>query len=385
MIQSVLTAAGFRVGLYTSPYIQRFNERIRIGEKNISDQELASVTKQIKESIDIMLEEGYQHPTEFEVVTAMALLYYKQQEVDFVILEVGLGGRLDATNVIETPLLCVITPIDYDHMAYLGNTLEAIAGEKAGIIKKGIPIVTGFQQEKAMWVLEEKASSIEAPLTHVVPKGLSIHQTSLKGQSFTVSLQGRNYEKMTVSLPGPHQVENCMLALVALQKIEELTHIAIGQEFLRKGLERIRWMGRLEVVHEKPMVLIDGAHNRQGARALSKSIDLLLKDTSITWLVGMLEDKEIQEVLDVLLPQVQRVVVTQPDYHRAIKAEALAEMIGEKHSHVWVEPAMKKAMDKALEITAHSEVVLCAGSLYMLGQIRSMFLGEETGDDGCVE
>ena len=383
MIQSVLTAAGFRVGLYTSPFIQRFNERIRIGESNIPDKELVKLTEQIKQCIDMMLEEGYQHPTEFEVVTAMALKYYQQQQVDFVILEVGLGGRLDATNVIEKPLLCVITPIDYDHMAYLGNTLEAIAGEKAGIIKNGIPVVTGFQQQKALQVLKEKAASLQASFVHVMPEHLTIHSTTLQGQTFTVLLRGRRYERLTVSLPGPHQAENCMLALVAIQKLEELGHVTIEENLLRKGLEKTKWMGRLEIVHEKPLVIIDGAHNIQGARSLSKSIALLLKDASITWVIGMLEDKEIGDVLDALLPQVQRVVVTQPDYHRAVKAEDLGKIVQEKHTHVWVEPVISEAIDRALEITPESGAVLCAGSLYMLGQIRSIFLGEEAGDDLC--
>ncbi|RQD67941.1 MAG: bifunctional folylpolyglutamate synthase/dihydrofolate synthase [Tindallia sp. MSAO_Bac2] len=381
MIQSVLTAAGFRVGLYTSPYIQRFNERIRIDENNIKDDELAYITDQVKQCIEKMLDEGYSHPTEFEVVTAIAMLYYHQQDVDFVILEVGLGGRLDATNAIDKPLLSIITPVDYDHMAYLGDTLTAIASEKAGIIKEAVPVVTGFQHQVALKVLQDKASSLNAPFYQVVPEAFQMHDTNLHGQTFSVTLRGKKYDHISVSLPGPHQAENCMLALTSLQILEEAGYLQVSPEALEEGLSNVRWMGRLEIVHDSPLVIIDGAHNVQGAKSLSRSLDLLLQNVSVTWLIGMLEDKEIDEVLNTLVPHMDRIVVTQPEYHRAMKAESLGERLYNRHPNVWVEPSMKNAIHKALEVTPASGAVLCAGSLYMLGQIRSYFMHDNDGDD----
>lgn len=376
MIQSVLIEAGYKVGLYTSPYIERFNERIRINTTNIEDQELASMTEQVKRAVERMLKEGFQHPTEFEIVTAIALLYYQEQKVDFVILEVGLGGRLDATNVISDPLLTIITPIDYDHMTYLGNTLEAIAGEKAGIIKKGRPVITGFQHEEALEIIKKKALLLETPFYHVVPEQLEIHESHLKSQTFSVTLFQQSYHKITIALPGLHQVENSMLALTAIKVLEKEGHLKIGDQELRKGLENVRWIGRLEVIHEHPIVLIDGAHNLQGAKALSKSIEMLLKKRSITWVVGMLEDKDVDNVLNLLLPKVDQVIVTEPDCHRAMRGEILAEKIRQNHSKVSVEPNIEKAVTKALETTDKSDVILCAGSLYMLGAIRSLFQTE---------
>jgi dihydrofolate synthase / folylpolyglutamate synthase len=378
MLQSVLSEAGYKTGLYTSPYIQRFNERIRINETMIPDDDLAAMTMKIKAAVDEMLAEGHAHPTEFEVVTAIGFLYFKQQQTDIVVLEVGLGGRGDSTNVIDEPLAAVITPVDYDHMEFLGDTLTAIAGEKAGIIKKGRPVIVGRQQPEAMKTIRSKASELNAPLYLTQPDTITVHESRLQGQIFSAVLNGVVYDHLKVALPGLHQVDNCLIALQVLQVLQQESSLIIPAEAVRKGLETVRWMGRLEILQKDPLFIIDGAHNLAGAKSLASSIEQLLPDHPVTLLTGMMADKDIRGILRILLPKVKQVVVTRPDNPRALEAAELGRIINDEFTDmvqaVYVVPDPIKAVDKALAVTALEGVVVCAGSLYMLGQVRSRVL-----------
>lgn len=378
MLQSVLTAAGYKTGLYTSPYIQLFNERIRIGEDMISDDDLAEMTAEVKAAVEVMLAEGLTHPTEFEVVTAIGFLYFAREKVDILVLEVGLGGRGDSTNVIDHPLVSVITPVDYDHMEYLGNTLAAIAGEKAGIIKPCCPLVVGLQEEEALEVILKKAEELKVPLVRGIAEELEVHESSLHGQVFSAVLGGRHYERINVSLPGLHQVDNCLVTLRVLQVLEENKHVSISEEALRKGLATVRWMGRLEIVQQDPLFILDGAHNLAGARTLAKSIHMLLPEQSVTLLTGMMADKDARGFLRIILPYVHRVVVTKPDNPRAMDPDELGRLIeetfGRHMERVVVEPNIEKAVEAALALTPVQGAVICAGSLYMLGSVRHWVL-----------
>ena len=378
MLQSVLTAAGYQTGLYTSPYIQRFNERIRINETVIPDEDLAALTAEVSRAVETMLAEGHSHPTEFEIVTAIGFLYFAREQVDVLVLEVGLGGSGDSTNVVDNPLAAVITPVDYDHMEYLGDTLAAIAGEKAGIIKATRPVVVGRQMPEAMDVIKAKAKVMKAPCYFAVPQKLEIHESRLQGQVFSAVLNGVHYHQVKVALPGLHQVDNCLVALQVLQVLQAEGSLHVPQDAMRSGLEKVRWMGRLEILQQNPLFIIDGAHNLAGARSLAGSIQLLLPEQKITFLTGMLADKDIRGILKVLLPTVHQVVVTCPDNPRAMKAETLGRIIQEEfHADVeavYVEPQPEKAAEKALAITPVEGAVICAGSLYMLGQVRQWVL-----------
>lgn len=378
MLQSVLTTAGYKTGLYTSPYIQRFNERIRIGEEMIPDEDLAELTAEVKVAVDAMLSEGLTHPTEFEVVTAIGFLYFERVQVDILVLEVGLGGRGDSTNVIDQPLTAVITPVDYDHMEYLGNTLAAIAGEKAGIIKTHCPVVVGQQELEALEVIEEQAKALKAPLVRGIAEELEVHESSLHGQVFSAVLGGRRYDRINVSLPGLHQVDNCIIALMVLQVLEEKQLLSIPEEALRKGLATVHWMGRLEILQQDPLFILDGAHNLAGARTLAKSIHMLLPEQSVTFLTGMMADKDVRGFLRIILPYVHRVVVTKPDNPRAMDPEKLGGLIvetfGQQLEKVVVEPNIEKAVEEALALTPEQGAVICAGSLYMLGSVRQWIL-----------
>ncbi len=378
MLQSVLSAAGYKTGLYTSPYIQRFNERIRINETMIPDDDLAVMTMKVKTAVDEMLAEGHTHPTEFEVVTAIGLLYFNQQKTDIVVLEVGLGGRGDSTNVIDEPLAAVITPVDYDHMEFLGNTLTAIAGEKAGIIKKGRPVIVGPQQPEALEVIRSKAAELNAPLYLTQPDTITVHESRLQGQIFSAVLNGVEYDRLKVALPGLHQVENCLIALQVMQLLQQEKVLIVPVESLRKGLETVRWMGRLEILQKDPLFIIDGAHNLAGAKSLAGSIEQLLPDHPVTLLTGMMADKDIRGILRILLPKVKQIVVTRPDHPRALEAEELGKIINDEFTDqvqaVFIVPDPIEAVDKAIAVTSMEGVVVCAGSLYMLGQVRSRVL-----------
>ncbi|SMP41258.1 bifunctional folylpolyglutamate synthase/dihydrofolate synthase [Anoxynatronum buryatiense] len=378
MLQSVLTAAGYKTGLYTSPYIQRFNERIRIDETMIPDEDLAVMTAEVKIAVEAMLAEGCTHPTEFEVVTAIGFLYFARESVDVLVLEVGLGGTGDSTNVVDQPLISVITPVDYDHMEYLGDTLAAIAGEKAGIIKPGCPVVVGGQMPEAMAVIEARAAALEAPLLSALSDTVTVHESRLEGQRFSAILGGVDYRNIQVALPGLHQVDNCLIALRVLQELPRRGNYTISQEALYQGLASVKWMGRLEILQHHPLFIIDGAHNLAGARSLAGSIERLLPDQPVTFLTGMMADKDVKGFLEILLPRIHQVVVTRPDNPRAMAAEELGRIIDQHQGSgditVTVVPDPEAAVDKAIELTPENGVVICAGSLYLLGTVRQRVL-----------
>lgn len=374
-LHGVLRAAGYRVGLYTSPYLQYFTERIQINGVDIQEERLAQLTAVVKEKIEIMVAEGRNHPTEFEVVTALAFLYYAEEKVDYLVLEVGLGGRLDATNVIKDPLLSVITPIGFDHMQYLGDTLEQIAFEKGGIIKENGYTVVYPQRDEVLKVFQELCSSKSNQLTISEAVGLDISYSGIDYQQFSVVIQGKEYNDIKIKLAGNHQIYNCCNALTAIEVLKSDRGLSIEDEAIYKGLAETGWPGRMEVVKEKPLTIIDGAHNIHGAEALSGNIQALLGQYKITLVIGMLEDKDIEGFLKLIIPLVDRVVTTRPDNPRAMGAEALKEKVISYGKPVYAHDDINEAIAKAEELTAEKEAILYAGSLYMIGAVRGVVLG----------
>ena len=367
LIQSVLIEAGYCTGLYTSPFIETFNERIRVNHTLITSDELAQLTFKVKLKVEEMVREGHQHPTEFEVVTAIAMLYYQMKQCDVVVLEVGLGGRLDATNAIEIPLVSVITPLDYDHMEYLGHTLSAIAGEKAGIIKTGGTTVTYPQTEEAQEVIRTVCQSQKNALVEVSFKDLEI--LSVEFGSLRFKYQGSPYE---IGLFAPYQAENAVVAIEVLKILRNVHHFSLTDEQIALGLKKAKWIGRLEIVSEKPFIIIDGAHNMHGIRGLAKSLDALGKSFRVVGLVGILKDKDVSGMIDVISPYLDRVITTRPDNPRAMSAETLATYF-EASKVVGHYESIKEAVEKVYEIDAIAEtstLYLGFGSLYMIGDIR---------------
>ncbi|HZK33061.1 MAG TPA: folylpolyglutamate synthase/dihydrofolate synthase family protein, partial [Tissierellaceae bacterium] len=260
-----LKVEGYKVGLFTSPYIERFNERIQINGEDIPDDVLGRITGVIREKANVMVEEGFEHPTTFEIITAISFMYFQEEKTDYVILEVGLGGRFDSTNIIEKPLASVITTIDYDHTDVLGKTLKEIAYQKAGIIKENGIVISYPQEDEALKVLKEISKEKNAEFYLCDIKNIKIKSSNSKGAIFDFKYKNITMENVEIAMLGEYQVYNAALALTTLMVLKEKELISIEEEAIRKGLKSTKWPGRLEVLGENPIFLIDGAHNVQGA------------------------------------------------------------------------------------------------------------------------
>ncbi|MEG1206876.1 MAG: folylpolyglutamate synthase/dihydrofolate synthase family protein [Angelakisella sp.] len=366
MLASILRKAGYRTGLYTSPYVVDFRERIVLDGEMIAQDELAALTAEVAEKA-AEVEAEYEAPREFEFITALAFLYYSRKPCDIVVLEVGLGGQFDATNVIDPPLVTVITPIGLDHTDLLGDTLGKIAGEKCGIIKAGSVVVTSPNQaSEAMDVIIHSCRCLGCPL--VVPQlpQMQIDKTGLDGTEFIY----HGYP-FTISMVGQHQIRNAMTAIDAALTLTSLG-LTITLHQIAEGLQTAYIPGRLEVFHGKPMVLLDGAHNLHGILALRESIFAMGSRTaeSLVAVMGMLADKNCIEALDIIAPFLREIIVTQPDSPRALPAAELAELAKNYCSNITVEPDCQKAVRLALE--SGTETVLIFGSLYLVSAVRPM-------------
>ncbi|MDI9476234.1 MAG: bifunctional folylpolyglutamate synthase/dihydrofolate synthase [Natronincolaceae bacterium] len=371
-IHTVLKEEGYKVGLYISPYLEEFTERMIVNGEEISRERLAEVTETVKEKVEQMVRDGKNHPTEFEVVTSIAFCYYAQENVDFLVLEVGLGGRLDSTNVVEDPLVSVITPIGFDHMEYLGDTLEEIAYEKGGIIKENGFVLLYPQEKEVMGVLEGLSKERNSRLFVIDFDELTIHRSNMEEQVFSVNVLGKSYDNVKIKLAGIHQIYNACTALGAIEILRKYRNVNISDEAVLKGLYNTKWAGRFEVLQKEPLIIIDGAHNLHGADSLRKNIEILLKDYKITFVVGMLQDKDVKAVLEDLIPLANKVIATRPDNPRAMRAADLAEqlkMFG-KETHFYED--IKEAIKTAIEITKQDEAIIFAGSLYMIGEVRKI-------------
>lgn len=375
-IHSILKEAGYSVGLYTSPYLEEFTERMRINGENIPKDKLANITAIVKEKIEQMVEEGKNHPTEFEVVTATAFYYYAQENVDFVVLEVGLGGRLDATNVVENPLLSVITPIGLEHTEYLGDTLDKIAFEKGGIIKENSIVLSYPQENEVVNVFENICKERNSKFFSINFDNLYIHKSDVKEQTFSTNILGNNYNNLKIKLVGVHQVYNACMAIGVIEILKQHRNIHISDEAILNGLSNTKWPGRFEVLKENPLIIIDGAHNTHGAAALKKSIESLLKDYKITFVIGMLKDKDVHGVLKDIIPLMNKIVATTPNNPRAMKAKDLAYKLEEFEKEVYADENIKDALNMAVKVTKPNEAIVVAGSLYMIGEVRKILINK---------
>ena len=370
-IHGGLCAAGYRVGLFTSPYLETFRERMQINGVKISEEDLISSTLKVKKIIQEMVNEGKHHPSEFEVVTAIALEYFSRSSVDFVVLEVGLGGRFDATNAVDHPILCVITNIGYDHTEYLGDTLEKIAFEKGGIIKENIPVILYPQEKEAFETIAAISEEKRAPLIPVDFSTLQLKERSLREQSFSVNLGETFYPSLKIRLLGSYQIHNCITALTALQYLRNQGVINYTLQDIQKGFYETVWPGRFEILSESPLTIIDGAHNPQAAKSLGETLNAFLPNASITFIIGMLLDKDIGHFLEEIAPFGTRFVLTKPFGPRAAEPEYLREKLLSQEKPLYVEPSIPKAIEKASAITPENEVLIFVGSLYMIGEVRS--------------
>ena len=374
MTASCLQAAGYRVGMFTSPYIYRFHERIRINGAEISDDALLSCTQAVKDAIADMTAEGFAHPTEFEVVTAVGMLFFFREACDIVVLEVGMGGRLDATNVIKTPIVTAITVIGYDHMEYLGNTLPGIAGEKCGILKPGVPAVV-YPDQPAEALAAIRAAAKEKGVPLLLPEKAAQLTASVKGSTF--SYRGECY---SLALLGAHQVKNASMVLEILNALKE-QGFPVSVEAVREGLSSVSWQGRWQVLGEHPLFIIDGAHNTNGMESFISAVRDLLPDRKRIFISGMLRDKEYEKCLALLRGEWDRFYAVTVPNPRTLSAKEYAEA-AKKYGDNVIPSTPEEAVSAALSEADGGTAVLAFGSLYLLGEIREAYEKYTKGSNG---
>ncbi|OPJ56391.1 bifunctional folylpolyglutamate synthase/dihydrofolate synthase [Alkalithermobacter paradoxus] len=371
-ITSILKNAGYNVGLFTSPHLEVFTERIRINGHNIDEEDLARITAIIKEKAEYMVQNGYNHPTQFEIITAIAFYYYKEKNVDFVVLEVGMGGRYDSTNVVKDPLLCVITPVSLDHKDELGDTIEKIAYHKAGIIKKGSDVVVYPQEAVTHEIIYKEADEKNACVYIADIDNREVIESSIEGQKFNFKLDNEIYENVEISLLGDHQINNAIVATTAINVLRKKHNINISKENIYKGLKETKWAGRIEILTKNPTLIIDGAHNEDGANSLARAMDKYFKNKDVTFVLGMLKDKDADGVIEILMPRTKKIITTKPNSDRSLTAQELKEKINKIGRDSIAIDDISKAIEYAVDTSKEDEVVIFAGSLYMIGEVRSI-------------
>jgi len=359
MLHRILSLAGYRTALYTSPHLVSFTERIRISDKEITPEDVVALAKEITErtaAVDVTL-------TFFEFVTVLAFVYFARQQVEVAVVEVGLGGRLDATNLVN-PAVSVITTISKDHEAYLGSDVLSIAREKGGIIKHGVPVVCGVLSVEVRELLKRMAQDHGCP-SYFLGSDFSFF---LKSQDlFDYTGIKQHFPKLSLALRGRHQKANAAVALGALELAGET--FPVGELAVREGLRTVAWPGRFEVMCESPTVILDGAHNGEGGKALVEAIQEFRQGRNVKLLFASMEDKDWRLMLDELIMVADEVVLTRVDMQRSARPQELANYLAQKVSHQVIEDS-RQALRTLLDAARSDDIVLVAGSLYLLGEIR---------------
>jgi dihydrofolate synthase / folylpolyglutamate synthase len=372
MLDSILCAAGLRSGLYTSPHLERINERIRIAGGEINDAEFAAAWGRVRASIEALIASGKlaAHPTFFECVTAIAFLAFAERRLDFAVYEVGLGGRLDSTNIVA-PHVAIITQIDFDHENYLGHSIEEIAFEKAGIIKPGLPVVSSAERSEARSIIQNRCAQLGCRLVEIDSAWRLENLRHSDGcyRARAIFAETGEAVELNLPLPGRFQVRNALSALTAAALLRE-RGIKIDSGAMAEGIASVKWPGRLERVGENPAVYLDGAHNTAGARELLRFWQEHWAGRRVWIIYGALRDKPVDEIASLLFPHAEAVIFTQPHQPRAISASLLEEMAGHHSSQTHVVPDSQAALARALELAAPNDVILITGSLYLVGEVR---------------
>lgn len=375
-LEEGLSACGYKMGLYTSPYIETFNERIRYDGADISDEDLEYYGQKVVSAAEAMVADGLDSPTEFEVVTAIAFLYFAGRQADITILEVGLGGIGDSTNVVKSPLASVITSISYDHMAQLGSSLAEIAVNKAGIIKTGCPVIANVPQRDAAKIIARKAYAMGSRLYDISGIRAAVSDETPFSQKVSMELYEKSYSDVEISMVGRHQAENLKTALATLEILRKSGAVKLDREALYEGLKRARQPGRFEVISEDPLVIIDGAHNEAGVQALQETMAQHFAGKKILLVAGILADKEIDSIVKFLTKITDHIIVTEPDNPRKLAAEKLAEHVADFGVAAEAVSDVEAAVHRAKELADGYDVILFAGSLYLIGDVRRLWRNE---------
>jgi len=372
-ISSILVKAGKLTGLFTSPHLVKINERFQINGKSISDESFLAAYEKVQAAVNVMQQEGFAHPTYFELLFAVAMMAFQDAGVEYAVLETGLGGRLDATNVVENPVAVILTSISLDHTEILGDTIEKIAWEKAGIIKEGVPVIYDGRDPEVERIVRKQAAIMNA---HAFPLYEEMYEILLNtDKSIDFYLNYEYYENVRITVPyvATYQVINCALALLAMNQISRLCEIPI--ELRIAGIRETTWQGRMETV--MPGVVLDGAHNLAGIKELIKTIQNLQKENRIVMLFSAVAEKEFEEMIKMIchLTKLSAVIVTQIDNDRGVSAEQLAEAF-RRYTDVSVRicPVIGEAFCEALR-ERQDGILFCAGSLYLIGELKCIMEG----------
>jgi dihydrofolate synthase/folylpolyglutamate synthase len=379
MLTRILSLGGYRVGLFTSPHLVTVRERFRIGSRLISEKSFSGLLTLLRGRIDALLEEKelITSPTYFEILTCLAFLYFSGKNVDMAVLEVGMGGRYDATNV-SNPIVSVITTISKEHQKFLGETLGQIAGEKAGIMRAEVPVVCGVEEPEALAVLEKRAGELHAPFHRVFcPQTEFVHEKRGDTSVYRIRAEGGEY-LFRPALSGGHQGKNAAVAVYAADLLNRIWRRLEKNQIIR-GVETTRWEGRMERVSECPLVFLDGAHNEEGARAL-KAFILEKTLLPVILVFASMRDKKIEQIADILFPLAEKIFLTRFSYHRAANPEDIFEVLTAYQKKIDVEPDLQKAFRKALDAAGQDKTVIVAGSLFLVGGIKELLSKGWQGD-----
>lgn len=361
-LAGIFRESGYRAGRYVSPASFSYEERFRINEESISKKDLCFYMEKIKNVAEEMVKDGLSHPTMFEIETALSFLYFLDKKVDVVLLETGMGGRLDATNVVKKPIATVIASIGMDHMQFLGDTLEKIASEKAGIIKEGCPVISYDNTKEVNEVIKNKAKQMHAKVTFVNSAGIRVLQESLNGESFSYrSSDGRWYEKIEIPLLGRHQINNAALALETLNVIKN--YYCISDFQTEDGMRKTIWRGRIEILEREPMVICDGAHNPDGAKSLLSFLQNNFTNQRLIYIMGVLSDKDYEQMVQILAPAADKIYTVAPDNPRALSSRELCNCISKYHQNVEERQRLAECLSEVRQKAEKDDVIIICGTL----------------------
>ncbi len=375
LISSILQSDGYKVGLYTSPHLVDFTERIEVNQKPIKRERVGKLLERIKPYIEkVAHTPSYGHPTFFEVITSLAFLYFFEEQVDFLVLEVGLGGRLDATNVCE-PLISVITHIDYDHMDKLGNSLEEIAREKGGIIKPEGIVITSKQYDEAYNEIKKIANEKNS-LIYSIGREISyeIVKSDIKGVIFDLKGIHRNYKKLHTHLLGRHQADNAATAITAIEALK-IKGLNISEKTIRDGLEKVKWVGRLEIIQNNPTLILDGGHNPNGVKIMQQSLEEIFSYHRLILVIAIFVDKDYKKMIKILSPNADLIITTKAKNPRATSPQIIAKEAAQyiDRNKIIVTENIPQAIRCALSNSKEDDLICITGSLYAVGEAKRYF------------
>jgi dihydrofolate synthase / folylpolyglutamate synthase len=388
-LNEALLRGGYDVGMFTSPYIERFTDRIRYNGNDIEEEHVLAIANRLKPLAEELEQLELGHPTMFELCTALAILYFATVVYpDYVVWETGLGGRLDVTNIV-TPVVSVITNIGHDHMDLLGDSLEGIAREKAGIIKAGVPVVSAVEQPECVEVIRHAAASKKSSL-YLLDSEFRYEpgDIRLNEQSFRFESPFRRLDDVTLSLNGPHQMKNASVALMTLEVLRQYYALVLDDEDLYAAFKQTRWAGRLEMLSEQPRLVVDGAHNPEGLGTLVTALQSTYSYRKLHLMMGMVANKNHRDSLRHILPLADTITITEPAWRKKYEADQLAELAREVaaelklDTRIHVEKEWKVALDRLLSLTGPDDLAVVTGTLYLISDVRSWVLHRAESEKG---